>query len=108
MFVFLFLKYYAGLPWAVIQTVFFLKLTVSGHLLIYVAHTKKTWFKFLPSKQVIFATTITQIIATLLAFTGLFMPARLTLPLIIFVWAWTIFWMQINELAKHFTLKETS
>ncbi len=83
--------------WPVIQTMYFLKLTVSGHLLIYNAHTKQRWWKFLPSKQVIWATSLTQLIATILAFTGFLMPGKLVLWQIIFVWAWAFFFMQVSE-----------
>lgn len=87
------------LPWGDIQTIFFLKLTVSGHMLIYVAHTEEKWFKFLPSKQVILATGITQAIATALALFGIF-TAKISLALVVFVWIWSLFWMQISELMK--------
>lgn len=88
------------LDWNVIQTIYFLKLTVSGHMLIYVAHTKERWWKFFPSKQVIWATTITQFIATFFAFTGFLMSGKLTLWEIGFVWIWALFWMQIGEVMK--------
>lgn len=87
------------LPWDIIQTVFFLKLTVSGHMLVYVAHTERPWFRFLPSRQVIIATTITQALATLFAFFGIF-TTKISPSLIILVWVWSFFWMQIGELAK--------
>lgn len=86
--------------WSIIQTVYFLKLSVSGHLLIYVAHTSERWYKFLPSKGVIWATTITQLIATFLALTGWLMPAKLPIWLVIFVWIWAFFWMQVGEVTK--------
>ncbi|MDR3519876.1 MAG: plasma-membrane proton-efflux P-type ATPase [Candidatus Pacebacteria bacterium] len=86
-------------PWIIIQTLFFLKLTVSGHMLVYVAHTEKPWYKFLPSKQVIWATIITQIIASLIAFFGIFTTA-ISIKYIIFVWIWSFLWMQASELAK--------
>ncbi len=88
------------LDWTVVQTMFFLKLTVSGHMLIYVAHTKQHWWKFLPSKQVILATTITQLIATGLALTGFLMSGKLQLWEIGFVWIWAFFWMQVGEVVK--------
>ncbi|MCL5675675.1 MAG: plasma-membrane proton-efflux P-type ATPase [Patescibacteria group bacterium] len=86
--------------WEVLQTLFFLKLTVSGHMLIYVAHTKERWFKFLPSKEIIWATSLTQITASFLALTGLFMPSFAPFYLVLFVWIWSFFWMQITEGAK--------
>lgn len=88
------------LPLSIIQTIFFLKLTVGGHALIYVAHTKERWFKFLPSKQVIIATLATQFVATTLAVTGFLMPARISISYAILVWVWALIWMQISEMMK--------
>jgi H+-transporting ATPase len=88
------------LPWAIIQTVFFLKLTVSGHMLVYVAHTREVWYKYLPSKQVILATIGTQLVATGLALGG-FLVAPISVGLVVLVWVWSFLWMQVSELAKH-------
>lgn len=85
--------------WGFIQTMFFLKLSVSGHLLIYVAHTKERWFRYLPSKEVIGATTATQLIATAMAIYG-FLMTPITWEMALFVWLWAIAWMQITELMK--------
>lgn len=93
------------LDWHIIQTMYFLKLTVSGHLLIYVAHTKERWWKFLPSKEVFWATTATQLIATVFAFTGFLMPGKLHLWQIGFIWLWAFFFMQISEIVKYFQQK---
>ena len=90
---------YLHLGWESIQTLFFLKLTVSGHMLIYVAHTKERWYKYLPSKQVIWATLATQLVATIFAAVGIFM-SKVPPGLIIFVWLWAIFWMQVSEIVK--------
>jgi len=87
------------LPWTIIQTLFFLKLTVSGHMLVYVAHTEKPWYRFLPSKQVIWATTITQLVATALCLLGIFVT-QISWTYVIFVWAWSFIWMQISEIVK--------
>jgi H+-transporting ATPase len=84
----------------VIETMYFLKLTVGGHLLIYVAHTKERWWKYLPSSPVIWATVITQLISSVLALTGWLMPARISFGMVIFIWLWAIFWMQITEVSK--------
>lgn len=84
------------LDWDSIQTLFFLKLTISGHMLIYVAHTKDRWYRFLPSKTVIWATSITQAIATLFAAMGILMHAA-SWGMIAFVWVWALFWMQVSE-----------
>jgi len=88
------------LPLPVVETLFFLKLTVSGHLLIYVAHTKDRWWRFLPSAPVILATSATQLVATALALTGFLMPAALPWPLVLLAWAWSFLFMQAGELVK--------
>ncbi len=93
------------LPLAVVQTMFFLKLTVSGHALIFVAHTKERWYKFLPSKEVVLATLGTQAIATTLAVTGFLMPSGITLASAGFVWLWVLVWMQAAELMKDLQAK---
>jgi H+-transporting ATPase len=85
---------------AIVQTIFFLKLTVSGHLLIFVAHTSETWYKNLPSREIIIATFTTQIIATTIALTGFMMPATITITMAIFVWLWAFLWMQVGEITK--------
>ncbi|MCL4354486.1 plasma-membrane proton-efflux P-type ATPase [Patescibacteria group bacterium] len=89
-----------NIAWNMIQTIYFLKLTISGHLLIYVVRTKERWFKFLPSKEVIIATTGTQLIASLFALTGVFMPAKISIFWVLIAWGWAFLWMQIGELAK--------
>jgi len=96
---FIIAKNILNLPYDIISTLFFLKLTVSGHLLLYVAHTENLWFKFLPSKEVILSTLGTQLLATSLALFGIFMTEA-PWELIAFVWIWSILWMQVSELAK--------
>ncbi len=95
------------LSFPVIETLFFLKLTIGGHMLIYVAHTEKRWDTFLPSRPVIAATTITQAIATTLALTGLFM-APAPLAWVVLIWIWTFGWMQVTELVKHLYNKHST
>lgn len=88
------------LPWAMIQTVFFLKLVVSGHMLLYVAHTDERWWTYLPSKSVIAAVTTTQLLATAFALGGIF-AAAISWKLALFIWLWSFLWMQVSELAKY-------
>jgi len=94
-----FVFYYLHLPWPWIQTLFFLQLVVSGHMLIYVAHTEQRWFNFLPSWQVMVAVTATQLLATFAAIYGYF-TTPIPLWIILFVWVWSFFWMQITEAFK--------
>jgi H+-transporting ATPase len=97
---FLLMRNVLHFSWPVIQTVYFLKLTVSGHMLIYVAHTSKRWWRFLPSKQVIAATSLTQLVATVLTLTGFLMPGKLNVGQIVLVWVWSFGWMQVAEGVK--------
>lgn len=92
--------YILRLPLPVVQTLFFLKLTVSGHLLIYVAHTRERWWRYLPSWQVIVATAGTQAAATLFAVSGFFMPAPISWRLAAFIWVWALLFMHASELPK--------
>ncbi len=94
--------YYLHLPWPWIQTLFFLQLVVSGHMLIYVAHTERRWFDYLPSWQVISATSATQLLATAWALAGFF-TAAIPLWVVGFVWIWSFFWMQSAEVFKMLT-----
>jgi len=87
--------------WDIIATAFFLKLTISGHLLVLVAHTEESWYKFLPSKQVLWAVGLTQLLASLLAALGIFMN-KIPLWLIGIIWLWAIIWMQISDRLKSF------
>ena len=84
---------------AVVQTMFFLKLTVGGHMLIYVAHTKERWYTYWPSSAVIWATSLTQTVATGFAIFGVFMHGISPL-LALAVWLWAFFWMQVSEVVK--------
>ncbi|MBU6388391.1 HAD-IC family P-type ATPase [Patescibacteria group bacterium] len=95
------------LPLPLVQTAFFLKLTVSGHMLIYVAHTQERWWRYLPAWSVILATTITQFVATALAVGGVFV-APISFALAAFVWLWSFFWMQISEVMKSLSAKLVS
>jgi len=88
----------------VISTLFFLKLTVSGHLLLYVAHTESLWLKFLPSKEVIFSTLGTQLLASSFALFGIFM-VKAPWEMVIFIWIWAVLWMQVSELTKQLLQK---
>ena len=99
LFLYFFLANVLHLPLVLVQTAFFLKLTVSGHMLIYVAHTRERWWRFLPARSVILATSLTQVFATLLAIGGVFVSA-IPLSLALFVWLWAFLWMQVGEGAK--------
>ncbi|MFX1480966.1 MAG: metal-transporting ATPase, partial [Promethearchaeota archaeon] len=64
-------------PSSTLQTFIFLKLAVAGHMTIYLTRTEEDnfWKRPLPSKILFFTCEITQVIATIFAATGIFMPA---------------------------------
>jgi H+-transporting ATPase len=95
------------LPMSVVQTMFFLKLAVSGHMLVYVAHTKHIWWRWLPSKSVIWATTLTQIFATIIAMSGLLFQ-QISIDQALLVWGWAFAWMQVTEICKQIFLRRSS
>ena len=95
------LKEFFKFDWNTIQTLFFLKLIVSGHMLIFVAHTHERWFKNLPSKPVIIATISTQIVGTIFVVSG-FLMTKVSIWFALGTWLWAFFWMQISDFSKRF------
>ncbi|MEJ2355516.1 MAG: plasma-membrane proton-efflux P-type ATPase, partial [candidate division WOR-3 bacterium] len=59
----------------VLQSFIYLKLSVAGHMTVFVARTKGPFWSIKPSKQLLFAVLITQFIATLIVVYGFLMPA---------------------------------
>ena len=79
--VFSFLLFMIGLQFlhldmATLQTIIFLKMTVGGHMTIYLARTgiHHFWEKPLPSKILFVTAELTQVIGTFLAVYGVLMP----------------------------------
>ncbi len=75
--IFLIGKFVFQLSLAVLQTFIFLKLAVAGHMTIYLTRTEEDnfWKRPLPSKILFITCETTQLIATIFAATGIFMPA---------------------------------
>jgi H+-transporting ATPase len=63
------------LSFVTLQTMIFLKMTVAGHLTIYLARTgvNHFWKRPLPASILFFTTEITQVVGTLFAVYGVFM-----------------------------------
>ena len=75
--IFLIGKFVFQLSIAVLQTFIFLKLAVAGHMTIYLTRTEEDnfWKRPFPSKILFITCETTQLIATIFAATGIFMPA---------------------------------
>lgn len=91
-----FIMFYIGLEvfkldMITLQTLMFLKLTVSGHMTIYLARTgvHHFWERPLPSKYLFGITETTQVMGTLIAIFGIFM-APLGVWLGLFVWGYSL------------------
>jgi len=87
-----------------IQTLMFLKLTVAGHMTIYLTRTAEEpfWTRPYPAASLILTAEITQIIATLFAIYGIFMNP-IGWKLAGFVWVYSLAFFFINDFVKvHF------
>jgi H+-transporting ATPase len=83
----------------VIQTLIYLKLSVAGHLTIFITRTEGPFWSHRPSRVVIGAVVGTQIVATLIAAFGILMtPIGWTLALM--VWGYALVWFLIGDMVK--------
>jgi H+-transporting ATPase len=82
-----------------IQTLMYLKLSVAGHLTIFVTRTKGHFWSQRPSGILVGAVLGTQLVATLLATYGVFMPP-LGWKWALIVWGYALTWFIINDFVK--------
>jgi H+-transporting ATPase len=82
-----------------VQTLMYLKLSVAGHLTIFLTRTRGPFWSIRPAKILWIAVLGTQIIATLIAVYGLFM-APLGWKWAGFVWAYALVWALLNDRIK--------
>jgi H+-transporting ATPase len=77
----------------------YLKLSVAGHLTIFLTRTRGPFWSIRPAKTLLIAVVGTQTIATLIAVYGVFM-APLGWKWAGFVWAYALVWALINDRIK--------
>ncbi len=82
-----------------IQTLMYLKLSIAGHLTIFLTRTRGPFWSIKPAKILWIAVLGTQIIATLIAVYGLFMTP-LGWGWAMFVWGYALAWFLINDRLK--------
>jgi H+-transporting ATPase len=84
-----------------IETLIFLKMTVAGHMTLYLARTdeKHFWSRPLPSVRLFGTTELTQIAGTFVAVYGVFM-SPLGWPFALFIWAYALAFFIINDFVK--------
>jgi H+-transporting ATPase len=84
---------------ATIQTLMYLKLSVAGHLTIFITRTRKPFWSIRPARILLFAVLGTQTIATLIAVYGIFMPP-IGWGWAALVWGYALAWFLVNDGVK--------
>ena len=82
-----------------IQTLMYLKLSVAGHLTIFLTRTRGPFWSIRPARILWIAVLGTQIVATLIAVYGLFMTP-LGWGWALFVWGYALAWFLVNDRVK--------
>jgi H+-transporting ATPase len=82
-----------------VQTLMYLKLSIAGHLTVFVARTRGPFWSIKPSRILFIAVVSTQIIATLIAVYG-FLMAPLGWPYAGIVWGYALAWLFLNDMVK--------
>jgi H+-transporting ATPase len=84
-----------------IETLMFLKMTVAGHMTIYLARTggDHFWVRPLPAARLFFTAEVTQLAGTFVAVYGVFMRP-IGWQLAVFVWAYALTWFVFNNFVK--------
>jgi H+-transporting ATPase len=82
-----------------IQTLMYLKLSVAGHLTIFLTRTRGPFWSIRPARILWVAVLGTQILATLIAVFGIFMTP-LSWGWAAFVWGYALAWFLVNDRVK--------
>ena len=82
-----------------IQTLMYLKLSVAGHLTIFLTRTRGPFWSIRPARILLIAVLGTQALATLIAVYGLFMTP-LGWGWALFVWGYALAWFLVNDRVK--------
>jgi H+-transporting ATPase len=82
-----------------IQTLMYLKLSVAGHLTIFLTRTRGPFWSIRPARILLVAVIGTQLLATLIAVYGLLMPA-IGWGWALAVWGYALAWFLVNDQVK--------
>lgn len=99
-----FLLFYLGdevfhLSRPVIQTLMYLKLSVAGHLTIFLTRTRGPFWSIRPARILLLAVFGTQLLATLIAVYG-FLMSPIGWGWALFIWGYAIVWFLLNDRLK--------
>jgi len=78
-----------GLDEATLRTLVYLKLSVSGHLTVFLARTRGPFWSTRPAGILVLAVVGTQVLATIIALTG-FLMAPIGWGLVALAWGWAV------------------
>jgi H+-transporting ATPase len=83
----------------VLQSFIYLKLSVAGHLTVFVARTKGSFWSVKPAKPLLLAVIATQSVATLITVYGILLPA-MGWGLALLVWGYALSLFIVTDFAK--------
>jgi H+-transporting ATPase len=83
----------------VLQSFIYLKLSVAGHLTVFVARTKGPFWSVKPARPLLFAVIVTQLVATIITVYGILLPA-MGWGLAFLVWGYALSLFVITDFAK--------
>jgi len=87
-----------------IQSMIYLKLSVAGHMTIFITRTKGPFWSYRPSPILLGAVIGTQIVATLITVYGVFM-SPIGWNWALFIWGYAFLWFLVNDQLKLLTYK---
>jgi len=93
-----------NLSLSVLQSFIYLKLSVAGHLTVFVARTKGHFWSIKPAPQLFLAVVFTQLIATLITVYGILLPA-MGWGFALFVWGYAFLLFLITDFFKVYFYK---
>ena len=82
-----------------LQSFIYLKLSVAGHLTVFVARTKGHFWSVKPTRSLLMAVIITQIIATIIVISGFLLPA-IPWKYALFIWGYSLVAFVITDFLK--------
>jgi H+-transporting ATPase len=88
-----------------IQTMMYLKLSVAGHLTIFLTRTRGPFWSIRPARILWTAVLGTQLLATCIAIFGFGLVTPLAWYWALLVWGWALAWFLVNDRAKLLTYR---
>jgi H+-transporting ATPase len=88
----------------VLQSFIYLKLSVAGHLTVFVARTRNHFWSIKPAPQLFLAIVFTQLTATLITVYGILLPA-MGWGLALFVWGYAFLLFVLTDFLKVYFYK---